>query len=110
MAHQTYGANSDSHSQRRARVAAWLCFIAAFLAVELMERESFVEYDDNLTVIIQFHLMLPFLIIIGPLMRSRAWLGALGAVLFYASSLSMIISNADSSGSGEYGFLYEAVA
>jgi hypothetical protein len=96
---------SASRSQGRARVAASLCFVVACFAVLLMVCEPFVGYRGSLTVIIQFHLMLPFLVVIGPLMRSRAWLGAAGAVLFYATSLSMIIKNAISRG-GEYGFLY----
>jgi hypothetical protein len=89
--------------------AACLCTVLLALAFTLMTKEPFVHYHNKATFVIQVHLLLPFLLAVGPLVRSRAWLGVVGAVLFFAASLSMIIENAYLR-NGAAGFLFRSLS
>jgi hypothetical protein len=51
------------------------------------------EYDGSVDFIIKIHLLLPFLLAIGPLVRSAAWIGVVGVVVLFATVLSILIHN-----------------
>ncbi len=53
-------------------------------------------YTNNEGLVYKILLLLPFLLATGPLVRSKAWIGVAGAVMFFASVLAMLISNAAS--------------
>lgn len=52
------------------------------------------EYADRQGLVYKVVLLVPFLLAIGPLVRSRAWIGVAGTVLFYAVVLAMLVGNA----------------
>ena len=51
------------------------------------------DYTDGAGFVITIHLLLPFLLAIGPLVRSKAWIGVAGVIVFFATVLSMLIFN-----------------
>ncbi len=51
------------------------------------------DYSDGAGFVITVHLLLPFLLAIGPLVRSKAWIGVAGVIVFFATVLSMLIFN-----------------
>jgi hypothetical protein len=75
--------------------AVWLMFVDPF----------FVWYVDDVSFAIGVVLLVPFLLMVGPLVRSGAWLGVAGSTLFVATSIAMLIRNGFSltGGSGFFG-------
>ena len=67
------------------------------------------EFLDSDHFVIDIHLLLLFLLAIGPLVRSKAWFGVAGAIVFYATALSIIIRSGFHSTSG-IGFFSRWVA
>ncbi len=58
------------------------------------------EYVGRQGLVYTIMLLVPFLLAIGPLVRSRAWIGVAGTVLFYAVVLAMLVGNAFAQGWG----------
>lgn len=87
----------------------WLCLgLLVYAASYLLGGPSLEPRDDS-DFILAFLGLLPFLLAIGPLVRSGAWWGMAGAVVFYATALAIIISNGFTR-LGGMGFFYRWVA
>jgi hypothetical protein len=72
---------------------AWLCLGLLIYVGWFMVGGVSLEFEDGDRFVIHIYLLLPFLLAIGPLVRSKAWFGLAGAILFYATALSIIIGN-----------------
>jgi hypothetical protein len=88
---------------RRHSGAGWLCLVLAAYAEFLILADPFAEPTGDVGFVTGVHLLLPFLLAISVLVRSKAWLGVVAAVLFFKICLSMLIYNWSSSG-GYMGF------
>jgi hypothetical protein len=100
---------SIADGSRRGPVMPAICRAVAMYAGAIVVLDPFLDVGgDNVEYVAGLVLLLPFLITIGPLARSGAWLGALGSAMFYAVSIGMLIRNA-SNWWGSNGFLSASV-
>ena len=88
---------------------AWLCLGCVVYALALMYLDPFAEFRGNSWYVINVCLLVPFLLAIGPLVRSGTWLGVIGVVLLYAACLAMITWNGTSWQGYASGFLHREV-
>ena len=84
--------------RRKFLITAWLCLALGLFTALLMLSEPFLHYESDVAFIINIHILIIFLIAIGPLVKARAWLGATAAITFFVVSLAMLIDNAFSIG------------
>jgi len=84
-------------------LAPWICLALGFYAGLLMVGEAFLRSSSAYDFIRSILLMLPFLLVISPLVRSGFWLGVLGSALFFTTSLAMLTCNGFSRNVG-FGF------
>jgi hypothetical protein len=87
----------------------WVCLSLALFAGCTMYCDPLVNYQGDVTFITGVVLMLPWLLLISPLVRSEAWLGLAAAILFISTLLSMLIFNACSWRSAR-GFFFQMVS
>ncbi len=71
----------------------WVCVALGCYAMWLMATEAFFWYRDDSTFVVGVLTLVLFLLSICLLVRAGAWLGVAAAVLFFACSLAMLISN-----------------
>jgi hypothetical protein len=71
----------------------WLCLSLALLAALTIYVDPLVDYRGDITFMVGIYLILPWLLAIGPLVRSKSWLGVVAAVVFAGVLLSMLIEN-----------------
>lgn len=100
---------ASSPLQKRDVAIAWLCLSLLIYVGWFMAGGVSLEFDDSNRFVIQMHLLLPFLLAIGPLVRSRAWFGVAGAVMFYVAALSIVVGNGFFWRSGK-GFFYRLIS
>lgn len=85
----------------RPRQMAWVCLATLGYAASLMTSEPFLDmHGDGAAACTGLLLLVPFLFAAGSLAREGAWAGALGAGLFFATGLAMIMRNGHSVWSG----------
>jgi hypothetical protein len=90
--------------RRTCRLRAWLCLLLFCYVAWLMYTEPFVVYGDDVGFVIGVMFLTPLLLAMSPLIRCREWLGLAGTVIFFATSLAMMITNGCASG-GLTGFI-----
>jgi hypothetical protein len=75
-------------------VTPYVCIALGSYAVWLMFVDPFFVWDvDDVIFAIDVMLLVPFLLMVGPLIRAGAWLGVAGSTLFVATSIAMLIRN-----------------
>lgn len=62
--------------------------------------EPSLYYGGNQDLVFKILLLVPFLLAIGPLLRSRAWIGVAGTLIFLVVVLEMLVGNAFARGWG----------
>jgi hypothetical protein len=77
--------------RRTCRHRMWLCLLLFCYVAWLMYTEPFVVYGDDIGFVIGVMFLTPLLLAMSPLIRCREWLGLAGAVIFFATSLAMMI-------------------
>jgi hypothetical protein len=78
----------------------WICAALASLAIYIMITEPFLWCNDGSTLVYGILLLTPFILGVGPMVRSNAWSGVVGATLFVTVSLAMLTRNVFSKWSG----------
>jgi hypothetical protein len=81
------------HLASTSKATPCLCAALACLGVTVMLVDPLFWYDGNNTFFIGVVLVSTFLVFIGPLVRTKAWLGVLGAALFSVTLLAILTAN-----------------
>jgi hypothetical protein len=95
--------------RQRNPVTPWHCLFLALFACWTMYSEPLANYLGDSTFFTGVYYMLPWLLSVSPMVRSKAWLGVSACVLFLAVLLSMLVFNGSSSRSFE-GFFFRMVS
>jgi hypothetical protein len=76
-------------SPGRSKLAPWICLSLAIYAAYLLYSDLPDAFSGE-ELVWWLLALLPFLMAIGHLVRSRAWLGVAGAALFYATAVALL--------------------
>jgi hypothetical protein len=90
--------------ERARRCTRSSCFALGVFVFVVMLLDPFVNCQDNGSLVAGLLLVVPTLLAIGALARSKAWLALAAAILFFATCVAMIVVNRNSGAAR--GFFY----
>jgi hypothetical protein len=92
---------------RATRTASpWVSLALAVYAGCIMLNEPFIDYSGDISFITGVLLITPFMLAISVLVRQRAGIGVAGAVVFFATCLSLLLVNGRNWGGASIGFFF----